>query len=122
MNCWFKQKPSYNKPQLSQKIWQVPSYSLYPSLTVQLNLYKTSTLGTLKLWALLTGVCCSEIALCYENGKWNLKRVVVEGRSLFGGGRWIRFDSIQLFINQNFIINLKIIKRNAICSNLDAIC
>ena len=54
---------------------------------VQSNLCTTTTLGTLNLWPLLTGCCCSEVALCYIKGKWGCKMVVVVGRwSFFGGG------------------------------------
>jgi len=37
---------------------------------------------------LLTGGCCSEVALCYETLNWDSKMVVVIDRwSLFRGGR-----------------------------------
>ena len=47
---------------------------------VQANLCTTTTLGTLNLWPLLTGGRCSEVALCYENWKWDSKMVVAVGR------------------------------------------
>ncbi len=49
-----------------------------------------TTLGTQNLWTLLTGGCCSEVALCYKDfnldnkmavvhilGRWSLFKVVV---------------------------------------------
>jgi hypothetical protein len=55
---------------------------------VQSNLCTTTTPGTRNLWALLTGGCYSEVALCYKNRKWDPKMVVaVDNWSLFEGGR-----------------------------------
>jgi hypothetical protein len=55
---------------------------------VQSNLCITTNLGTPNLWPLLTGGCCSEVALCYENLNRDSKIVSAAGRwSLFGGGR-----------------------------------
>jgi hypothetical protein len=60
---------------------------------VQSNLCTTTTLGTPNLWPLLTGGRCSEVAFCYKDLNWDYKITVVVGRwSLFGGGRWLRFD------------------------------
>ncbi len=51
------------------------------------HLCTTTTLGTPKLWPLLTGDRCSEVGLCYKNLNWGSKMVVVVGRwLLFGGG------------------------------------
>ena len=60
---------------------------------IQSNLSTTTTLGTPKLWPLLTGGRCSEVPLNYKCGKRDVKIVVVVDRwSLFGGGRQLRFD------------------------------
>ncbi len=57
------------------------------------NLCTTATLETQKLLLLLTGGHCSEVPLCYEQGKRGNKIVVaVDKWSLFGGGRLHRFD------------------------------
>jgi len=57
-------------------------------IIVQSNLCTTATLGTQKLWSLLTGGRCSEVNLCYKQGKRGHKIVVVVDKwSLFGGGR-----------------------------------
>ena len=47
---------------------------------VQSNLCTTTTLGTLNLRPLLKGGRCLEVALCYENWKWDPKMVVAVGR------------------------------------------
>ncbi len=55
---------------------------------IQSNLCTTSTLGTQKLWPLLTGGRSSEVPLCYKQDKWDHKIVVVVDKwSLFTGGR-----------------------------------
>jgi hypothetical protein len=47
-----------------------------------------SGVGTQKLWSFLTGGHCSEVPLCYKQGKWGQKMVVaVDKWSLFRGGR-----------------------------------
>jgi len=37
-------------------------------------------LGTPKLWPLFTGGHCSEVLLCYKQGKWDNKILVAVGR------------------------------------------
>jgi len=55
---------------------------------VQSNLCTAATLGTQKLWPLLTGGRYSEVPLCYKQGKREHKIVVaVDKWLLFGGGR-----------------------------------
>ena len=51
-------------------------------LHVQSNLCTTTILGTLKYWPLLTGGRCLEETFCYKSYKWNLKMVVVLGKSI----------------------------------------
>jgi len=45
---------------------------------VQSNLCTSTTFGfgTKNLWPLLTGGCCSDVALCYKNWKWDVENVV----------------------------------------------
>ncbi len=57
----------------------------------------TTTLGTPKLWPLLTGGHCSEVPLCSKCLKWDAKIVVVKDWwSLFGDGRQLKLGCMYI--------------------------